>query len=365
MKYLLLFLLLVMITPLGQAQSPVVEALTPLAAGLKENSGLLNLNGTLITHNDSDGDSSLFEVDSETGAITRTVVVTNAENHDWEDIAQDPMYIYIGDFGNNNGDRTNLRIYRIAKSDYQDRNNSVQADLIAFSYPDQTDFTPNVNTNFDAEALVVLQDSLYIFTKNWANRQSTVYSLPKTPGTYVAKKLGSLETQGLVTGGTYHTEKNEIMLVGYTPLQAFAYSLSEINGYNILAAKQQRLELNLGVSAQVEGICSSNDNGYFISSEGTVLAPATLYHLSFGTTTSSGNLAAVAPVTLYPNPTKSWLHVVHPQQVLTEIFDTTGRKILVTSHTRINLAHLRRGVYLVRISKENGETLAAEKLLLE
>jgi hypothetical protein len=34
-------------------------------------------------------------------AVLRTVAITNATNVDWEDIAQDASYIYIGDIGNN------------------------------------------------------------------------------------------------------------------------------------------------------------------------------------------------------------------------------------------------------------------------
>ena len=77
-----------------------------LPAEVIETSGLLFLNGKLITHNDSGDDSNLYEIDTITGNITRTVSVSNATNIDWEDIAQDDTYIYIGDFGNNNGTRT-------------------------------------------------------------------------------------------------------------------------------------------------------------------------------------------------------------------------------------------------------------------
>src|SRR5690606_14700262 len=77
---------------------------------LDETSGLLFYNNTFITHTDSGGKAELYEVNPTTGAITRTVEITNATNGDWEDIAQDSTHIYIGDIGNNSGDRTDLKI---------------------------------------------------------------------------------------------------------------------------------------------------------------------------------------------------------------------------------------------------------------
>ena len=45
----------------------------------------------------------------------RTIKIDNAKNDDWEELAEDDEFIYIGDFGNNNGKRKNLCIYIIRK----------------------------------------------------------------------------------------------------------------------------------------------------------------------------------------------------------------------------------------------------------
>ena len=78
---------------------------------LDESSGLLFYNNKIITHTDSGGKAELYEIDATMGKVTRTVNITNAENVDWEDIGQDGTHIYIGDIGNNSGNRTNLKIY--------------------------------------------------------------------------------------------------------------------------------------------------------------------------------------------------------------------------------------------------------------
>ena len=52
---------------------------------------------------------------SKKGNIKREVSI-ESKNHDWEDLASDDEgNLYIGDFGNNNSDRQNLRILKVKK----------------------------------------------------------------------------------------------------------------------------------------------------------------------------------------------------------------------------------------------------------
>ena len=37
-----------------------------------------------------------------------------------------------------------------------------------------------------------------------ATKTTQIYKLPKTPGTYEAKKIGELNTQSIITGADYH-----------------------------------------------------------------------------------------------------------------------------------------------------------------
>ena len=150
--------------------------LTILQDSIKETSGLIYLNQKLITLNDT-GEPALYEIDSISGEVFRKVIISNATNYDWEDICYDSTYIYIGDFGNV-GSRTDLKIYRLSISSYLTTlNDTVTVDTIQFSYSDQTDFTPaQFTTNYDAEALISYNDSLYIFTKNWGNYWQVTYT---------------------------------------------------------------------------------------------------------------------------------------------------------------------------------------------
>ena len=146
MKFILIFSIAFLGIIQAFTQSCSTNAITVLDPTVKETSGLIFFDGKLVTHNDSGDNPNLYEIDTVSGAVTRTVSISNASNIDWEDIAQDDDYIYVGDFGNNNGNRGDLIIYKIAKADFNTQT-SVTADSILIQYAAQTNFTSRPNAN--------------------------------------------------------------------------------------------------------------------------------------------------------------------------------------------------------------------------
>ena len=90
--------------------------ITSLPRVLNETSGLIFYKGLLWTINDSGGKNVVYGFDFN-GEIQHEIEIKDAKNNDWEEIAQDEKHIYIGDFGNNNGMRKDLKIYKIKKKD--------------------------------------------------------------------------------------------------------------------------------------------------------------------------------------------------------------------------------------------------------
>ncbi len=232
---------------------------------VSETSGLLYFNESLITHNDSGNDPVLYELDTLLLTIKRTVTIANVDNTDWEAITQDENYIYIGDFGNNLGLRTNLAIHRITKSDYLN-SDTVTATTINFSYEDQTDFSNNGNSDWDAEAFFVLGDQLIILTKQWQSQGSTAYAVPKTPGNFVATRVSTLSNSGFITDATYNPSNNRLVVLGYSNvLIPFVGIVEDLDPTAIFEGFTQTfLDLNF---VQAEGITYTSENNYFFSSE--------------------------------------------------------------------------------------------------
>jgi hypothetical protein len=214
--------------------SPITT--TTLSNTLSESSGLILWDDYVWTHND-DADTILYGLDSITGEIMVEHPLAGVMNIDWEEISQDEQYIYIGDFGNNgSGNRRDLHILRVEKSSL--RTGIAKIDTIGFSYSDQTDFSDQGSnmTEFDCEAMIVSKDSIYLFTKQWVSAGTSIYSLPKEPGTYKAKYKASQDVQGLVTAACYVESKQLVVLTAYnSSLIPFFYLLYDFPGKEFLS----------------------------------------------------------------------------------------------------------------------------------
>lgn len=348
--------------------SPVTS--TILAPALSETSGLIFWNDRIWTHNDNT-DLNLYALDTTNGSILGTFTLSGLANIDWEEISQDDAYIYIGDFGNNvNGNRTDLKIMRIAKSALL--LNAPVADTINFSYSNQTDFSPagSNNTDFDCEAFIVSSDSIFLFTKQWISKQTSVYSLPKTPGTYTARLDTTFNVDGLITGATYLPSKKLIVLCGYSNmLQPFAYLLYDFSGYDFFGGNKRKISLALPYH-QVEGVATHNglyyyfSNEYFsrfkiIGSEQKLHLADLSPYLSNYLNNQSANTIDIDPaknIILYPNPAKDFISVKLNNSATDKnysIADISGKIILSgqlqNDSSIINVRKLKKGTYLLKI----------------
>lgn len=331
---------------------------TSLDAALNETSGLLYLNNTLITHNDSANTNQLFDIDTSTGAVARTVTITNATNEDWEDLTQDGTYIYIGDFGNNQGDRTDLKIYRISIADYFS-STSVTADVINFSYSNQTDFTSSpLATNFDAEALIHYNNMLYVFSKNWLDGKTNIYELSKVPGTHSISMIDTIESQGLVSGATHNTFDGSIMICGYDINGPFLIQLSAFNSG--LFSNGNVIKTTVGIpvnySPQIEGVIPINATEYYLSAEENSSNASGLY--SFNVSTLNVEGYNDASISFYPNPAENTI-TLSQYDCETKIYAITGQMVKTSTEKQIDISDLSSGVYLVKIigSTDNNTTL--------
>ncbi|MDR6846201.1 T9SS C-terminal target domain-containing protein [Flavobacterium granuli] len=239
-----------------------------LSDSIAETSGLIASENLLWTHND-DQSTTLYGMDTK-GKIRKKINLEGVKNNEWEDISQDSLYFYIGDFGNNTaGNRKDLHILRIEKKSLLTTAPAI--DTIAFSYENQTDFEPKTanTTDFDCEAFVVLEDNIYLFTKQWTAEKTNIYRLPKSPGKHVAKLKEQLNVEGLITGATSRPQKNGIVLCGYSSLmQPFVYLLYGYKNNNFLNGNKRKIKLSL-LFHQTEAITTEDGFLFYLTNEAT------------------------------------------------------------------------------------------------
>ena len=131
---------------------------------INETSGLEILNDVFITHNDSGGEPSLYFFNL-SGEIINSIKLEKESfweiyNNDWEDITANEDYIYIADTGNNFGNRDNLNIIKVKIADF-----SIDGKIDIF-YSDQESFFPSSKHKYDAEALLIIEDKIALFSKD-------------------------------------------------------------------------------------------------------------------------------------------------------------------------------------------------------
>ena len=243
-----------------------------LEDSLMETSGLMAFDNLLWTHND-DHDNTIYGLDF-SGKIQKKIKLEKVKNNDWEEISQDSSYIYVGDFGNNfQGNRKNLHLLRIEKKSFL--SNKPLIDTISFSYSNQTDFgiQKENSTNFDCEAFVVSRDSIYLFAKQWSQKKTSIYVLPKIPGKYSAKLKETLDVSGLITGATLLASGKGIVLCGYSGmLQPFLYLLYDYKDNDFLAGNKRKIKLSLPFY-QIEGIESLDGKLFYLTNESLIKRP--------------------------------------------------------------------------------------------
>lgn len=247
---------------------------------VEETSGLIYFRGEIWTLNDSGGFAEIYRLDAKTGNVVQVIALKDVENIDFEDMTQDDDYIYIGDIGNNFGNRKNLVVYKLDKRDIPKRQDAkVQVEAIHFNYADQKSFPFLMRrNNYDCEAIASYSDHLLLFTKNWENSKTKMYVLPKTPGNYTLDIAYTFPSNGLITAAEFNKEDGMLSLLGYEDFMPFVWFFWDYEDNDFFNGQSRRFNLENIHGAQTEGICFNHKGDVFISSESSYF-PQRLYKI--------------------------------------------------------------------------------------
>lgn len=288
-----------------------------LPSSLEENSGLVVWNDFIWTFNDGGSLPEIFKLDM-AGNVLDTILVQNASNVDWEAITQSATSIFVGDFGNNAGNRTDLSIYEISKQDLLVGNPSnVHGSKRVFKYGDQNNFNlPTNGHGFDAEAFYFQADSLVILSKNWNNLYTKRYRFPAFwMDSLTINPLDSFFVDGLITDVSIDSSTNRVLALGYKNngsnfYTSFVYLLFDYQGSSIFSGNKRRIEIgNVLNLSQTEGIAFKDALSGFISAEkivSVITIDPKLFFFDFSAYfINSADLSEqeLIGVEIYPNPT--------------------------------------------------------------
>lgn len=199
------------------------SALDPV---FKEISGLASTDQKYWAINDSGGRAALYSFDKKERALKNVVSIDTASNIDWEDLAQDSKFIYISDSGDNIALRQSIAIYKIAKTELLKSavNHSIKSKKLTISYADKNNFLPQKNHNFDSEALTVVNNELWLFSKNRQDQRTKLYKIDKKHKTQIIEPTASYPVDGLITAVDYNHKSQQLIFLGYSKRSIFGHS---------------------------------------------------------------------------------------------------------------------------------------------
>jgi len=233
----------------------------------------------LWTHNDSGDDAFIYAIDP-SGANLGTWHVRNAQNIDWEDIAEfkdagGKCFIYIGETGDNNLSRNIHTIYRVpeptvapASANTRQKNalETAPAESLSFSYSD----APH-----NAETLLVhpVTGDIYVLSKNRTD-PSGVYKIVPNFGSSAVQKVPYIAQIkvpsvpfGLLTGGDASSDGRRVVLCDYIDGYELTLPAGDSNFDDIW--KQIPLRIDLGPRDTGEAVAYSPDgNTIYATTEG-------------------------------------------------------------------------------------------------
>ena len=229
---------------------------------INETSGLEYYNDNFLTHNDSGGETILYEFNKEGNIVDEHFIENCDENNDWEDITADNKYIYVANSGNNYGTRQNLAVLILDKE-----NDFECTGQIKFKYKNQVNFENRNRHPYDSEGIISVGNELILFSKDRENLMTELYTLPKIPGSYEIEPIYSYSVNSLITGADYNKELKLVALVGYDfNWNQYFYKISNFDLSKMDQSIIEKFKIPVG-KAQIEAVKIIDESSFWITSE--------------------------------------------------------------------------------------------------
>ena len=263
-KFLLLLILVI-----TSCNTDILKIKTDLPKVLNEVSGTETIvNSDLIWMLNDSGNKAKIYALNEKGTILKELKI-NAKNNDWEDLTSDEKgNLYIGDFGNNTNERSNLAILKINNNALK-KSDKIDVERISFRYPNQTKFPPKKkNMYFDCEAFFYLNDSLFLFTKSRVKNdfgKTNLYKIPAKQGNHVAEYVSSFNSchdlSCRITSADISDDGKSIVLLSSKAV--FIFTNFTANNFFTGTFKQYDFKFE----TQKEGVCFKDTQTLYITDE--------------------------------------------------------------------------------------------------
>jgi hypothetical protein len=262
------FLLFLFVCSLVFGQKIVSK--TKLSLELSEISGIeLWRDSILVAINDGGNLPEVYFLDF-SGNIIHKAHLKGARNMDWEDLAiSDQDTLYIGDFGNNLGNRIDRAIYKINLADAW-KSDTITSLRMSISFEGQPYQKEKIkNHPYDCEALCFFKDTLWMISKNRIAKKGTADIKKRQPILYAADaKIGGKAIMIDTIPFTKIRSGYKDQVTGADIINGKLYFLTYDGLYQFVCEKSLlKQEINFKSLTQKEAIVFLNQKSCFIAAE--------------------------------------------------------------------------------------------------
>jgi len=247
---------------------------------VKESSALAQFDGQTWTTNDSGDGANLYQIDEQTGQVIKQVQINDVISKDWESLAQDADNLFIMDCGDNHANRDSRTIINIDTDTLTQANDGeaiAAVNSARFSMADkpEEELTSYMH-DYDCEAATVVEQELWVLSKNWSDLQSRLYRMDLVEISNSAVDDGVIEVipsqtlnvDGLITAADYNAATKQLVLLGYDSSLVYKHPfiwIIPINNKNLNWDMAKRF--NLAPHGQWESILWQGDNQLLLTAE--------------------------------------------------------------------------------------------------
>ena len=232
-----------------------IERVANIDSVVKEGSGLAFYKGLFWTVGDSGTPAEVYGL-NDNGDCIQTLKNKLWKNYDWEELCVDTLKgrFFIGDFGNNSNRRKDLKVYAL--------DSNQKASTLSFTYKLQDAFPPaKPLRNYDCEAMVYNNDSLFLFSKNRGLPLVKWYGLSTRLEMQEIIPAREIYLKGMITGAAYHEPSGHLVLLAYGKLYWFKVTNGDVLNARPISIKK------IPFYGQTEAICFDDKGVLFFTNE--------------------------------------------------------------------------------------------------
>ena len=152
--------------------------------------------------------------------------------------------------------------------------------IIEISYSDQESFFPRPKHKFDAEAIIIIEDKIAIFSKDRENLFTDLYLVDKNQnGSQILTSEVSYDVNTLITGGDYDENRNLLVLVSYNSKgdqYLILFENFELNNLENNTFKKFKIPLE---QAQIEAVKIIDEKTFWVTSEDEGIGSPFMYKI--------------------------------------------------------------------------------------